>query len=216
MNNTTELVFVLDRSGSMHPLVADTIGGFNSLLEKQRGQEGLCLVTTVLFDDRADTVHDRLPLDRVAPMTTDVYFPRGTTALLDTLGDTIGHIRSIHKYARPEDVPSHTLFVIITDGMENASRRYGAEQIKAMITRQKQEHGWEFLFLASNIDAVGTAARYGIDAERAVNCRADGQATALQYDAVTKAVSAMREGCPLSADWRAKLDDDFQHRPMNS
>lgn len=213
MNNITELVFILDRSGSMHPLTADTIGGFNAMLEKQRNEHGTCLVTTVLFDDVYETVHDRLPLETVPPMTSDTYFARGCTALLDALGTAVLHIASIHRYARSEDVPAKTLFVIITDGMENASHMFTAEQIKALIETQKQEHGWEFLFLASNIDAVETAKHYGIDEPFAVNCRADSQATALQYRAVADAVSSVRHGSPLSASWREALDSDFSSRP---
>jgi len=213
MNNITELVFILDRSGSMHPLTADTIGGFNGMLEKQRTEQGTCLVTTVLFDDEYETVHDRLPLEAVPPMTQEIYFARGCTALLDALGHTVRHIASIHNYARTEDVPQKTLFVIITDGMENASHQFTAAQIKAMIETQKKEHGWEFLFLASNIDAVETAKRYGIDENRAVNCRADSRSTALQYRAVAEAVSHLREGCPLQDGWREVLDNDFSSRP---
>ena len=158
----TELVFILDRSGSMQGLESDTIGGFNAMLEKQKKQPGEAFVSTVLFDDETQVLHDRLRLNKVKPITEKDYYVRGCTALLDAVGGAIHHIGNIHKYARPEDVPAHTLFVITTDGMENASRRYAARQVKEMIRRQKEKYGWEFLFLGANIDAVETAGRLGI------------------------------------------------------
>ena len=160
-NNTTELVFILDRSGSMAGLEADTIGGFNAMLEKQKKEDGKCYVSTVLFSNDSSVLHDRLPLEQVAPMTDRDYDVGGCTALLDAVGGAIRHISNIHKYARAEDVPAQTLFVITTDGMENASRRYGADEVRRMIA-EKKEQGWEFLFLAANIDAVQTAKRFGI------------------------------------------------------
>ena len=211
-NNVTELVFILDRSGSMNGLEADTIGGFNALIEKQRKQDGQVFVSTVLFDSESEVLHDRIPLERVAPMTENDYAVGGCTALLDALGGAIRHIGNIHKYARPEDVPEHTLFVITTDGMENASRRYDAAQVKAMIERQKERYGWEFLFLAANIDAVETAAQYGIAPDRAVDYHADKEGTAVAYGAVAEAVCCVREGARLDAEWSESVREDFKKR----
>lgn len=210
-NNITELVFILDRSGSMAGLESDTIGGFNGMLSRQRGQDGRCYVSTVLFDDRSFVLHDRLPLERVAPLTDRDYTVGGCTALLDALGGAIRHISDIHRYARPEDVPEHTLFVVITDGMENASCRYRAEQVKAMV-RARQERGWEFLFLGANIDAVETARHYGIRPDRAVNYHADEQGTRVAYDTVAAAVCQMRSSAPLEADWCDSIRQDFSSR----
>ena len=161
-NDLTELVFILDRSGSMAGLESDTIGGFNAMLEKQKKQEGRALVTTVLFDNESRTLHDRIPLERMEPMTDRDYTVGGCTALLDAIGQTIRHIADIHKYARPEDVPAHTVFVITTDGMENASKHFDAAQVRAMVEREKEEYGWEFLFLGANIDALEVADSIGI------------------------------------------------------
>ena len=169
MKNTTELVFILDRSGSMSGLEKDTVGGFNSMISKQKTEDGEALVSTVLFDNKSVVIHDRLPLDDVPPMTEKEYFTRGCTALLDALGDAIHHIGNIHKYARREDVPEKTLFVITTDGFENASCRYDYDTVRAMIERQKEKYGWDFLFLGANIDAVAEARRFGIDADCAVD-----------------------------------------------
>ena len=156
-NNITEIVFILDRSGSMSGLEKDTIGGFNSMIEKQRTVEGECYVSTVLFDNVSEVIHDRVKLSDIKPMTGEDYFVRGSTALLDAIGGAIHHIGNVHKYARPEDVPEHTMFVITTDGMENSSRNYSNERIKAMIERQKEKYGWEFIFIGANIDAEETA-----------------------------------------------------------
>ena len=211
-NNITELVFILDRSGSMAGLESDTIGGFNAMIEKQKKLDGECYVSTVLFDHESEVLHDRVRLHNVPKMTDADYTVRGCTALLDALGGAIHHIGNVHKYARPEDVPGHTLFVITTDGMENASRRYDADTIRKKIKHQQEKYGWEFLFLGANIDAVQTAARYGIGADRAVTCHADTKGTQLQYQAVTAAVSALRTNCPISADWKKELETDFQNR----
>lgn len=164
----TEMVFILDRSGSMHGLEADSVGGFNSMIEKQKAEEGEALVSTVLFSHSSDVLYDRVPLDKISPMQLNDFRVGGNTALMDALGDAIHHIGNVHKYAREEDVPESTVFVIMTDGMENASMRYSSEEVKRLITRQKEKYGWEFLFLAANIDAVETAARYGIDSTRTV------------------------------------------------
>ena len=211
-NGITELVFILDRSGSMSGLEADTIGGFNALIEKQRLEPGLCYVSTVLFDNTCQVLHDRVKLAEVPLMTRRDYTVGGCTALMDALGGAIHHIGNIHKYARPEDVPEHTLFVITTDGMENASRRYDSASVKAMISRQKERFGWEFLFLAANIDAVETAGRFGIAPDRAVNYRADRRGTQVVYDTVCDAVSQVRSCAPLSDNWSEAIDADYNSR----
>ena len=210
--NLTELVFILDRSGSMQGLEGDTIGGFNAMIEKQKKEPGEALVSTVLFDDRVQVLHDRLPLQRVPRMTGRDYSVRGCTALLDALGGAIRHIGNIHKYARPEDVPEHTLFVITTDGMENASRRYSAQRVKEMIRRQKEQYGWEFLFLGANIDAVETAGHLGIAPDRAVNYHCDSEGTRLNYEVVGQAVAAVRCSAPLDEHWKDAIEEDFRKR----
>ena len=210
--NLTEIVFILDRSGSMSGLEADTIGGFNAMIAKQKKESGEALISTVLFDDESVVIHDRVPVQNIAPMTERDYCVRGCTALLDAIGGAIHHIGNVHKYARTEDVPEHTLFVITTDGMENASRRYDSERVKQMIERQKARHGWEFLFLGANIDAVETAGRFGIGADRAVNYRCDSRGTALNYDVISEAVSTIRCEEELSAGWKSRIEEDFENR----
>ncbi len=205
--NLTELVFILDRSGSMSGLEADTIGGFNSMIERQKEAEGDVLVSTVLFDDESRVVHDRVNIRRIEPMTRKDYYVGGCTALLDAVGGAIRHISNIHKYARTEDVPEHTIFVITTDGMENASHRYSAEEVKRMIERQKEKYGWEFMFLGANIDAVTTAARIGIDKSRAVNYRSDSEGTRLNYRVVGEALHCMRQSTPLNEDWSREIEE---------
>lgn len=211
-NNITELVFILDRSGSMAGLESDTIGGFNSLIEKQRGQNGECYVSTVLFDNVSEVLHDRIGLSEVPKMTGSDYTVRGCTALIDAIGGAIHHIGNIHKYARPEDVPEHTMFVITTDGMENASRRYSSDEVKKMVERQKEKYGWEFLFIGANIDAVETAKHFGIGADRAVNYNADSRGTEILFDTVSETVCCMRANQPLAADWSRKIDEDHKKR----
>ena len=215
-NNITELVFILDRSGSMSGLEADTIGGFNAMIEKQRKEDGECYVSTVLFDNYAEVIHDRVRLSEIKPMTDKEYTVRGCTALIDALGGAIHHIGNIHKYARPEDVPAHTMFIITTDGMENASHQYSSERVKQMIERQKARYGWEFLFIGANIDAVETAARYGIDRNHAVNYNADKEGTRVLYESVTKAVCSVRNCEALSDDWCAKINADYNKRGKKS
>ena len=211
-NNITELVFILDRSGSMSGLEGDTIGGFNSLIEKQREQEGECFVSVVLFDNESEVLYDRVKLTDVRKMTRDDYTVRGCTALIDAIGGAIHHIGNIHKYARPEDVPEHTMFVIMTDGMENASRRYSSDKVKQMIQHEKEKYGWEFLFIGANIDAVQTAGRFGIGANRAVNYHADSRGTGVVYEAVNLTVGNMRGGNGVSDNWSDSIDDDYKKR----
>lgn len=211
-NNITELVFILDRSGSMAGLESDTIGGFNAMIEKQRKVDGECYVSTVLFDNVSEVLHDRVKLNDIKPMTDSDYTVRGCTALIDALGSAIKHISNIHKYARADDVPQQTMFVITTDGMENASKIYSSDQVKKMIQRQKSEHGWEFLFIGANIDAVETARRYGIDSDRAVNYNADKKGTKVVYDSVARAVCSVRESRPLADDWSEEIDKDYKCR----
>lgn len=208
----TELVFILDRSGSMSGLEADTIGGFNGMLEKQKGEAGQAIVSTVLFSNDSQVLHDRVALEEVAPMTGKDYYVSGCTALLDAVGGAIHHIGNVHKYAREEDRPEKTVFVITTDGMENASRRYSYAKVKQMIQRQKEKYGWEFLFLAANIDAAREAARFGIDESRAANYHADGKGTAVIYQAVSEAVCSIRSSRPMSKAWKQQIDEDYNTR----
>ena len=210
--NLTEIVFILDRSGSMSGLEGDTIGGFNSMIEKQRNEPGEAYVSTVLFDNVSQVIHDRIDLQKVEPMTHRDYYVRGCTALLDAVGKAIHHIGNVHKYAREEDRPEKTLFVITTDGMENASREYTYEKVRQMIRRQEVKYGWEFIFLGANIDATKEAARFGIRAERAANYHADSQGTAAVYEAVNEAVYCMRACKAVSADWKQKVDADYKKR----
>lgn len=208
--NLTEIVFILDRSGSMSGLEADTIGGFNSMLAKQKQEKGEALVSTVLFDNVCEVLHDRVEIGKIAPMTERDYTVRGCTALLDAIGGAIHHIGNVHKYARAEDVPEHTLFIITTDGMENASRNYTAEKVKQMIERQKTKYGWEFLFLGANIDAVETARHFGIAPDRAANYRCDSRGTALNFEVLSETISDVRMSAPISANWKKRIDEDYK------
>ena len=188
----TELVFVLDRSGSMHGLEADTIGGFNSMIDKQKKEDGEAYVSAVLFDDMQEVLYDRIDIRKVEPITGSQYYVRGCTALLDALGHAIHHIGNVHKYAREEDVPEKTIFVITTDGMENASRSYSLEKVRRMVERQQEKYHWEFLFLGANIDAVKEAGRFGIHASRAANYVHDSVGTRLNFDVLSDAISCAR------------------------
>ena len=210
--NLTELVFILDRSGSMSGLEADTIGGFNAMIERQRRGEGEAYVSTVLFDTRSEVIHDRVDIRRVEPMTRQQYTPGGCTALLDAIGKAIHHIGNVHKYARAEDRPERTLFVITTDGLENASRAYTADQVRQMIRRQKERYGWEFLFLGANIDAAEAAGSIGIDPNRAVNYHSDSRGTRLNYEVLSDAITSVRCCETLSDDWARRIDEDYQER----
>ena len=210
--NLTEMVFILDKSGSMSGLEQDTIGGFNSMIERQKGAEGEALVSTVLFANESTVIHDRVDLRKIEPLTDRQYFVGGCTALIDAIGGAIHHIGNVHKYARDEDVPERTIFVITTDGMENASHRYSSDEVKAMVKRQK-ENGWEFLFLGANIDAVETAAHFGIGADRSVTFKNDHRGQQLNYDVVGKAVLHMREcAAPMSASWKDEIEEDVRKR----
>ena len=211
-NNITELVFILDKSGSMAGLESDTIGGFNAMLEKQKKEDGECYVSTVLFSNYSEVLHDRVRLCDISALSDSDYQVGGCTALIDAIGGAIHHIGNIHKYARPEDVPEHTMFIITTDGMENASQRYSAERVREMIERQKSRYGWEFLFIGANIDAVETARRYGISESRAVNYNADSVGTEVLYESVSEAVCYARKNKPLDDSWRGRLDADFKCR----
>ncbi len=211
-NNITELVFILDRSGSMSGLESDTIGGYNSMMKKQKLEEGKTYVSTVLFDDYSEVLHDRIDLMSVPKITNKEYYPRGCTALLDAIGGAIHHIGNVHKYARKEDVPSKTLFIITTDGYENASKKYTYQKVKQMIERQKEKYGWEFLFLGANIDAVATAKQFGINEDRAVQFHSDKQGTQVNYHAMNKAVSNFRKNRKINDDWKADIEADYHSR----
>ncbi|MGN8833619.1 vWA domain-containing protein [Selenomonas montiformis] len=209
----TEIVCILDRSGSMSGLEKDTIGGFNSLIKKQRKESGEAVVSTVLFDDTCDVIHDRVPMEKVAKLTEDTYFVRGCTALLDAVGGAIHHIGNIHKYARDEDKPEKTLFIITTDGMENGSNRYTYKKVKKMVERQKEKYGWEFLFLGANIDAIAAAGNIGIHADRAVTYQCDEEGTALNYEVLGEAIHHVRSSDKMLApSWKQKIDEDVKRR----
>ena len=208
----TELVFILDRSGSMFGLEADTLGGFNSMIAKQRREAGEALVSTVLFNGTTTVLHDRVPLTRIEPMTERQYQVGGCTAMLDAIGGAIHHIGNVHKYAREEDRPEHTLFVITTDGLENASHSYSADQVRRMIRRQRENYGWEFIFLGANIDAVETAAHIGIDRSRAVNYHSDSRGTRLNYEVLSEAICSVRNCQPLEENWSQRIDEDYLGR----
>ena len=209
----TELVFIIDRSGSMAGLESDTIGGFNAMIEKQKKADGTAYVSTVLFSTDCKVIHDRVGLHKVAPMTDEDYQVGGCTALLDAIGKAIHHIGNVHKYAREEDRPEHTLFVITTDGMENASHEYTAAQIKQKIERQKSKYGWEFLFLGANIDAVETAKHFGIGQDRAVSYKSDSEGTKLNYEVISDAVTCMRApSAALPKDWKRRIEEDLRTR----
>ena len=207
--NLTEMVFILDRSGSMSGLESDTIGGFNGMIERQKKEEGEALVSTVLFSDESKVIHDRVDLQKIEPMTDKQYYVGGCTALIDAIGSAIHHIGNVHKYAREEDRPEHTIFVITTDGMENASHRYTSDQVKAMVQRQKDKYGWEFLFLGANIDAVETAAHFGIEESRAVNYHCDPIGQNRVYEGVDRAVRSVRACAKVDIDWKKDIEEDF-------
>lgn len=211
-NNLTEIVFILDRSGSMGGLETDTIGGFNAMLERQKKAEGEALLSTLLFSNETEVLHDRADIRQVEPLSLQDYRVGGSTALLDAIGGAIRHIGNLHREARPEERPAHTLFVITTDGQENASRRYGYAELKRLIERQKERYGWEFLFLGANMDAVAAASRFGIEADRAVRYHCDRAGIALNYEAVGEAILTLREKSALDRDWGERIREDYQKR----
>ncbi len=213
--NLTELVFILDESGSMSGLTDDTIGGFNSLIAKQKTEEGEALVSTVFFSNESKVIHDRVRLEDVPQLTGRDYVPSGCTALLDAVGDAVRHISNIHKYSREEDVPEHTLFVITTDGMENASRRYSHKEVKKLIERVQEEKGWEFVFLGANIDAAETAGSIGIRAENAVDYHADFRGTKVLFESVSCAVSGVRTASGIGKRWKNAVEADNKRRGRN-
>ncbi len=214
--NLTELVFILDRSGSMNGLEKDTIGGYNSMIAKQQKEEGEAYVSTVLFDDSTEVISDRVPIGEVKPMTDKEYYVRGCTALLDAVGGAIKHIGNIHKYARKEDVPAKTLFVITTDGLENASRKYSFDDVKKMIERQQEKYNWEFIFLGANIDAIKVAGSMGICRDSAANYKCDEAGTALNFQVLEEAVTKVRMCAPGKAlaggAWKKTIDEDYNNR----
>ena len=210
--NLTEMVFILDKSGSMAGMEKDTVGGFNAMIEKQRREEGEALVSTVLFSDGSRVIHDRADITKVEPLTDRQYFVGGCTALYDAVGDAIHHIGNVHKYAREEDRPEKTVFVITTDGMENASRRYSAGEVKRLITRQKERYGWEFLFLGANIDARAVADDMGIEEERSACFVNDSRGNALKYEGISRAMSKVRKCMPMGAEWKADMEEDCRKR----
>lgn len=211
-NNLTELVFILDRSGSMSGLESDTIGGFNAMIKKQKKEAGEAYVSTILFNNVSKVLHDRIELKSIPKMTEEDYTVQGCTALIDAIGGAIRHIGNIHKYARPKDVPVHTMFIITTDGQENASCQYSSDEVRKMIERQKEKYGWEFLFIGANIDAVETAAHFGICRNRAVNYNADSKGTQVIYETLSAPISAMRADMDISEDWSRSIEEDYNNR----
>lgn len=208
----TELIFILDRSGSMSGLESDTIGGYNAMLEKQKKEPGEAVITTVLFDDRYELLHDRINIRGIEPITEKEYYVRGTTALLDAVGRTIGKIGNVQKHTAEDERAENVMFVITTDGMENASREYSYEKIRWMIEHQKSKYGWEFIFLGANIDAIDTAGRFGIGQDRAVNYNADSEGTLLNYEVISETVSNLRACREISEDWKDRIEEDFKKR----
>jgi uncharacterized protein YegL len=208
----TELVFILDRSGSMSGLESDTIGGYNAMLEKQKKESGEVIMTTVLFDDRYELLHDRINLRGIVPITDKEYYVRGTTALLDAVGRTINKIGNAQKHTTEEERAEQVMFVITTDGMENASREFSYSKVRRMIEHQKSQYGWEFIFLGANIDAIAVAERFGIDADRATNYNADSEGTMLNYEVISETVSCLRASRPISENWKDRIDEDFKKR----
>ena len=210
--NLTEIVFILDRSGSMRGLESDTIGGYNSMLARQRNEKGEALISTVLFDNESEVIHDRVPIEKIQDITEREYYVRGCTALLDAVGGAIHHIGNVHKYAREEDVPERTLFIITTDGMENASRQYSYDKVKAMIERQKSKYGWEFLFIGANIDSAEMGAKIGIERDFTVDYTNDGEGARLNYEVMSDAISEVRSrsAAALGRGWKQRIEDRFK------
>ena len=208
----TEIVFILDCSGSMAGLEDDTVGGFNAMVEKQKKEPGKALLSAVLFSNDCKVVYDRVDIQKIEPMTDSQYRVGGCTALLDAIGGAVHHIANVHRYAREEDRPGKTIFVITTDGMENASRRYNYADVQKMVQHEQEKYGWEFLFLGANMDAISAARRFGIPEERAVRYECDSAGTALNYAVVSRTIASARKGCAIKADWCAAIADDYKHR----
>ena len=208
----TEIVFILDRSGSMAGLESDTIGGYNAMIEKQKKEEGEACISTILFDDKSEVLHNRIALEEMKPMTDKEYYVRGCTALLDAVGGAIHHISQIYQNEKKKNRPEHTIFIITTDGLENASREYSYDRVKKMIDKKKKKHGWEFLFLGANMDAVAEAGKLGIHADHTTNFVCDEMGTAITYRAMGKAVSAIRCANPLTSEWKEEAEADFETR----
>ena len=204
--NLTEIVFILDKSGSMSGLEKDTIGGYNSFIERQKKVEGEAYVSTVLFSNYSNVIHDRVPLEKIEPMTEEQYTTDGCTALLDAIGGAIKHIGNVHKYAREEDRPEKTVFVITTDGQENSSHEYTYEKIKKLISRQQEKYGWEFMFLGANMDAISEASKLGIRKDRAVRYECDAAGTMLNFACVSEAMVDVREGREMTEGWKTKIE----------
>ena len=211
-NNLTELVFILDRSGSMAGLESDTIGGFNAMVEKQKKEEGEAILSAVLFSNSSKVLYDRADIRRIEPMTERQYFVGGCTALLDAIGGAVHHIANVHKYAREEDRPHKTVFVIITDGLENASRNYTYDEVRRMIEQQRERCGWEFLFLGANMDAISAARRFGIREDRAVRYECDARGTQLNYEVVSETIGCIRAGAKPTASWKKRIEEDYAER----
>lgn len=210
--NLSEIVFLLDRSGSMSGLEKDTIGGFNAMIEKQKKEEGEALISTILFDHEMKVLHDRVKVQDVKPINENDYQVRGCTALLDAMGGAIHHIGNVHKYARNEDVPEHTIFVITTDGMENASSHYSSSKVRTMVERQKEKSGWEFLFLGANMDAIAAAKDFGIEEDKAVEYRSDDIGTRLNYAVMSEAICEFRTKGTVEKSWKQKIENDRKNR----
>ena len=210
--NLTEIVFILDRSGSMGGLEADTIGGFNAFLEKQKKEEGEALLSTILFDHESVVLYDRVDIRKVEPMTERQYQVRGSTALLDAIGGAVHHMANVHKYAREEDRPGKTVFVITTDGMENASRRYTYREVQKMVKHEQEKYGWEFLFLGANMDAISVARSFGIREDRAVRYSCDEVGTGLNFAVVSETIGKVRRGQMIDSDWSAEIAEDYEKR----
>ena len=210
--NLTEIVFILDRSGSMAGLEDDTIGGFNAMVEKQKKEPGEAVLSAVLFSNDNTVIYDRTDIRKVEPLTDKQYFVGGSTALLDAIGGAVHHIGNVHKYAREEDRPAKTVFVITTDGMENASRRYSYFQVQRMVKRQQERYGWEFLFLGANMDAISAARSFGIREDRAVRYACDSAGTSLNFEVASKTIARVRSGQEIEADWCAEIEEDYGKR----
>lgn len=208
----TELVFILDRSGSMSGLESDTIGGYNALLEKQKKEPGEAVITTVLFDDKYELLHDRINIRGIVPITDREYYVRGSTALLDAVGKTINKIGNAQKHTAEDERAEHVMFVITTDGMENASCEFSYAKVRKMIEHQKRKYGWEFIFLGANIDAIATAERFGISEDRATNYNADSEGTSLNYAVISETVSCLRASRPIAEDWKDRIEEDVKKR----